>query len=114
MFSILSPQTNIPVHRGPYKGLIRYHLALKIPKIGDCYIDVGGEKRNWEEGKSLFIDDSFIHSVVNNTDETRVVLFADFKRPLPWPLSWLNALVIYFISLTELAREPKTKLQPIN
>ena len=111
MFSILAPRTEIPLHRGPYKGLVRYHLALKIPVKGDCYIEVGGERRSWVKNKSLFIDDSFVHGVVNNTDETRVVLFADFVRPLPLPLSWLNYIVIYLISLTDLAREPIDKLQ---
>ncbi|MCU1451822.1 MAG: aspartyl/asparaginyl beta-hydroxylase, partial [Acidimicrobiales bacterium] len=29
-FSILSPHKHIPDHRGPYRGVLRYHLALKI------------------------------------------------------------------------------------
>ena len=31
MFSILSPRKHIPPHRGPYKGVLRYHLGLIIP-----------------------------------------------------------------------------------
>ena len=32
MFSILSPGKHIPAHRGPYKGVLRYHLGVQIPE----------------------------------------------------------------------------------
>ena len=31
-FSIMLPGKYIPEHRGPYKGLLRYQLALKVPQ----------------------------------------------------------------------------------
>ncbi len=31
MFSILSPRKHILDHRGPYKGVLRYHLGLIVP-----------------------------------------------------------------------------------
>ena len=31
-FSILAPGKHIPEHRGSLKGVIRYHLALKVPE----------------------------------------------------------------------------------
>jgi len=57
-FSILAPGKHIPAHRGPYRGVIRYHLGLKVPEPRDrCRIRVGDEIRHWEEGKSLvFVD----------------------------------------------------------
>jgi len=30
-FSILAPGKHLPAHRGPYKGVMRYHLGLLIP-----------------------------------------------------------------------------------
>ena len=39
-------------------------------------------------------DDTYEHIAVNETDETRVVLFIDYMRPLPFWLSWLNWLVV--------------------
>ena len=30
-FSILAPGKHIPKHYGKHKGIIRYHLALKVP-----------------------------------------------------------------------------------
>jgi aspartyl/asparaginyl beta-hydroxylase (cupin superfamily) len=31
-FSILAPGKHLPAHRGPYKGVMRYHLGLLIPE----------------------------------------------------------------------------------
>ncbi|GAB4471799.1 MAG: aspartyl/asparaginyl beta-hydroxylase domain-containing protein [Elainellaceae cyanobacterium] len=98
-FSILLPHKNIPEHRGPYKGLLRYHLGLKVPAAADqCGIRVGSEVRHWQEGSSLIFDDTFPHAAWNNTDEIRVILFLDFVRPMRPPVSWFNQLMIQLIA----------------
>ncbi len=87
MFSILVPGKHIPEHRGPYKGVLRYHLALMIPPPeGSCRIRVADEVRLWREGRSLIFDDSWLHEAWNDGEGDRVVLFVDFERPLPFPL----------------------------
>ena len=107
MFSILAPGKHIPEHRGPYNGLLRYHLALKVPRQRSaCVIEVAGELREWQQGRTLIFDDSHLHSVRNDTAEERVVLFADFERPLPWPLAVVNRLVLAWLARTPLARGP--------
>ena len=64
MFSILAPGKYIPPHRGAYKGVLRYHLGLLVPKPEHSVrIRVGNDIRNWHEGKSLIFDDSHIHEV---------------------------------------------------
>lgn len=94
-FSILGPGKRLPEHRGPYKGVIRYHLGLKIPASREaCGIRVGGQTAHWEEGRSLFFDDTYPHSAWNETTEDRVVLFVDVVRPLSFPYSWFNSLLI--------------------
>ncbi len=86
MFSILSPRKHILDHRGPYKGVLRYHLGLIVPRDAEaCRIRVGEDFRHWQEGESMVFDDTFNHEVWNDTDETRVVLFVDVLRPLPSP-----------------------------
>ena len=43
-FSILSPHKEIGAHRGPWRGVLRYHLALKVPEpVGSAGISVGGQ-----------------------------------------------------------------------
>jgi len=81
-FSILSPGKKIPPHRGPWRGVLRYHLALKVPEPASASgIKVDGEEAHWTEGKSLVFDDGYTHEAWNGTDGVRVVLF--LRRTTP-------------------------------
>lgn len=82
-FSILDPKKHIPPHKGPYKGIIRYQLALSVPKEGECKIFVDGIPHYWQEGKSVLFDDTYTHEVVNKTKEPRIALLLDVKREIP-------------------------------
>lgn len=96
MFSILAPGKYIPPHRGAYKGVLRYHLGLLVPKPEhSCRIRVENDIRHWQEGKSLIFDDSHEHEVWNDSDAYRVVLFVNFTRPTVFPLSLFNRLLIW-------------------
>jgi beta-hydroxylase len=108
MFSILSPRKHILDHRGPYKGVLRYHLGLIVPEQAtQCRIRVGDDIRHWEEGKSLIFDDTFNHEVWNDTDDTRVVLFVDVLRPLPSPWSIINKLIVKAIGYSPFVLDAK-------
>lgn len=108
MFSILSPNKHILDHRGPYKGVLRYHLGLIVPEDApSCRIRVGEDVRHWQEGKSLIFDDTFNHEVWNDTDETRVVLFVDVLRPLPAPWRQLNRAIVKAIGLSPFVLDAK-------
>ena len=108
MFSILSPHKHILDHRGPYKGVLRYHLGLIVPEDAPaCRIRVGEDVRHWEEGKSMIFDDTFNHEVWNDTDETRVVLFVDVLRPLPEPWNALNKLIVKAIGFSPFVLDAK-------
>jgi beta-hydroxylase len=108
MFSILSPRKHILDHRGPYKGVLRYHLGLIVPREAqDCRIRVGQDFRYWQEGESMIFDDTFNHEVWNDTEETRVVLFVDVLRPLPTPESTINRLIVKAISYSPFVLDAK-------
>jgi ornithine lipid ester-linked acyl 2-hydroxylase len=108
MFSILSPRKHILDHRGPYKGVLRYHLGLIVPREKEaCRIRVGEDFRHWEDGKSMIFDDTFNHEVWNDTDETRVVLFVDVLRPLPSPESAINRLIVKVIGFSPFVLDAK-------
>lgn len=94
LFSILEPGMYIRPHNGPFKGVLRYHLGLRVPKAGRCEIRVGEEIRSWREGESLVFDDTLEHEAWNETDALRAVLFVDFVRPLAWPLSVANRALL--------------------
>jgi aspartyl/asparaginyl beta-hydroxylase (cupin superfamily) len=112
MISILSPRKHILDHRGPYKGVLRYHLGLVVPEDAEaCRIRVGEDIRHWEEGGSMVFDDTFNHEVWNDTDETRVVLFVDVLRPLPLPESLINRAIIKAIGFSPFVLDAKRNQQ---
>ncbi len=101
MFSILSPRKHILAHRGPYKGVLRYHLGLIVPTAKEaCRIRVGEETRHWEEGESMVFDDTYEHEVWNDTDELRAVLFLDVMRPLPRAEAAINRMIVKGIAIS--------------
>ncbi|GHC11206.1 aspartyl/asparaginyl beta-hydroxylase domain-containing protein [Cerasicoccus arenae] len=106
MFSILSEGKHIPAHRGPYNGVLRYHLGLVVPEPREqCRIRVHDEFYSWSEGKGVIFDDSFDHEVWNDTPGVRVVLFVDFQRPERGFGHWLNSLVINLAKHTPYLKE---------
>jgi len=107
-FSILAPGKRIPAHRGPWKGVLRYHLALMVPEPAEnCGIRVDDQTAHWEEGKSLVFDDSYEHEAWNETDGTRVVLFMDVVRPLRFPASAVNSAVIKAVAISPFVTDAK-------
>jgi len=108
MFSILSPRKHILDHRGPYKGVLRYHLGLIVPRDAQsCRIRVGEDIRHWQEGQSMIFDDTYNHEVWNDTDETRVVLFVDVLRPLPRPWDQINRAIVAAIRYSPFVLDAK-------
>ncbi len=107
-FSVLEPGKRLPPHRGPYKGVLRYHLGILIPERADaCGIDVAGEQRHWREGDSLIFDDTFVHSAWNDSAERRIVLFVDFARPLRFPANLVNRAILRLIARSGYVQEAK-------
>ncbi|MDE2196223.1 MAG: aspartyl/asparaginyl beta-hydroxylase domain-containing protein [Gammaproteobacteria bacterium] len=78
-FSVLKPDTHIPVHTGVINCRLVAHLPLIIPPA--CGITVGGETRSWREGECMVFDDTFEHEAWNRSDRTRVVLIFDIWNP---------------------------------
>jgi len=101
LFSIFMPHKHLRRHRGPYKGVLRFHLALKVPEPAEeCGIEVGSDVRHWQEGRALIFDDTKPHEAWNHTGETRVVLFADIMRPLRFPANVLNTILVWVIAFS--------------
>jgi beta-hydroxylase len=94
--SVLGPNKMLMPHCGPWSGILRIHLALKVPESDGtgCTLVVNGKEYKWQEGKVVVFDDTYEHIAVNMTDEERTVLFMDFMRPLPFPLRWINRICL--------------------
>jgi ornithine lipid ester-linked acyl 2-hydroxylase len=111
-FSILESGKALPLHRGPYNGVLRYHLGVRIPEHGErCGLIVNGETRRWAEGRSIVFDDTYRHAAFNQSKQPRVILFVDFMRPLRFPASLLNPLFIRIVRHSRYLREMKQALE---
>ncbi len=79
LFSRLEPGAHIPPHSGMLNCRLICHLPLIVPE--GCWLRVGNETREWEEGKLLLFDDSFEHEAKNPSGELRIILLFDVWRP---------------------------------
>lgn len=78
-FSILKPHSHIPPHTGVTNMRAIIHLALDIPE--KCWFRVGGETREWVEGKAFAFDDTIDHEAMNGSDRRRAILIIDAWNP---------------------------------
>ena len=65
-FSVMEAGGHIPRHWGMTKGMLTYHLALKVPRDREkCRMVIEeGEQRHvmeWEDGQSFVSDDMINH-----------------------------------------------------
>jgi aspartate beta-hydroxylase len=78
-FSILEPHTAIPPHTGVTNTRLTVHLPLIVP--AGCRFRVGGETRDWVEGKAWVFDDTIEHEAWNESDQARAILIFDVWNP---------------------------------
>jgi beta-hydroxylase len=112
MFSIFEPGKQLPPHRGPYNGVLRLHLGLKVPLPRDsAAIRIATDLHAWEEGRALIFDDAYEHEAWNHADEPRVVLFVDFLKPLRFPANVINRLLLRLALFSPYIREGDQNLR---
>lgn len=79
MFAKQAPGSGVKPHSDGRNFILTCHLGLKVPDR--CWIAVGGERREWEAGKSMVFDTSFTHETFNGSEDDRYVLIIDFWHP---------------------------------
>lgn len=79
LFSRLEPGAHIPSHHGMLNSRLICHLPLIVPH--GCWLRVGNETREVEQGRMLIFDDSIEHEARNTSGEVRIVLLFDMWRP---------------------------------
>jgi beta-hydroxylase len=112
-FSVLEAGQYITPHWGYWKGFLRYHLGVIIPRNnadGACWLRVNanrtdnakhdaslierGEYYRWREGEGVMFDDTRLHDAKNGSDQVRVILWLDVRRKLPPALNALNTAIL--------------------
>ncbi|MGD9711757.1 MAG: aspartyl/asparaginyl beta-hydroxylase domain-containing protein [Thermomicrobiales bacterium] len=98
--SYLAPHKHIPPHRGPFKGIIRFHLMLSMPTDADgkpaARLFIEGREFLLRDGDCLLWDDTFRHEVRNDSEQPRLALLLDIRRPLmPLDMRLLSRVIIF-------------------
>ena len=103
LFALLPGRSKLGAHRDPFAGSRRYHLGLKTPNSDQCRIYIDGEPYAWRDGQAILFDETYIHSVNNDTDDVRIILFCDVTRPLRTGVvrGLNNFMIRYVVKLTE-------------
>jgi len=112
-FSILDPKKSIPAHKGTYRGYIRYHLGLQVPKENPPQIRVKDTIYTWHNKESILFDDSWEHEVINNCNEERIVLIVDVLRPMPNIAHKVNSFISEHLVKKYYAKNVFDKLKTI-
>ncbi|MEU6363642.1 aspartyl/asparaginyl beta-hydroxylase domain-containing protein [Streptomyces albidoflavus] len=92
--SILDPGVELPPHKDPYAGVLRYHLGVRVPRVNPPHIRLDQDRHTWKEGEGRVLDVSVEHEVVNASEEPRVVVIIDFRRPMGFFASALNRYML--------------------
>ena len=83
-FSFLAPGKHIPEHRGPFRGILRFHLMLSMPNdasgVPACVMNIDGVPYRLGDGESLLWDDTYPHEVWNRSEHVRIALLLDVWR----------------------------------
>lgn len=77
--SVIDGGSLVRPHTGCCNSRLRVHMGISIPD--DCGMIVDGEARTWVEGRCTVFDDSFVHSVWQNSTQARIILIVDVWHP---------------------------------
>jgi len=94
LFAVLMPGKDLKKHHDPFAFTLRYSLGLSTPNSSDCCLVVDGVDMPWEDGKSYIFDETYMHSIYNNTEKMRIILMTDVDRPLH--LKFVEKIYYYF------------------
>lgn len=107
--SFLAPRKHIPRHRGPFRGVLRYQLGLSVPVDAQgrpaAVLALNDVEHRVGEGQHLLWDDTYPHEVWNNSDQMRLVLLLDVRRPhMPFDLRMLSRALIASVGMVARVR----------
>jgi aspartate beta-hydroxylase len=103
-FSFLAPHKHIPRHRGPFRGVLRFHLGLSMPRAADgtlgAVLEVDGLEYRLDDGDCMLWDDTYPHEAWNNSDTVRVALLLDvWRRDMPLDMELLSRGLVSLVQV---------------
>jgi aspartate beta-hydroxylase len=98
-YSFLAPGKHVPEHRGPFRGILRFHLGLSMPRDRNgnlgAILWIDHKPHLLDNGECLLWDDTYPHELLNTTDHVRAVLLLDVWRPeMPADMKALSGVIV--------------------
>ena len=97
--SFLAPGKQVPTHTGPFRGITRFYMGVQVP-LNDqgepgVTLTIDDQAYKLGNGESLLWDDTYPHSVMNDTEEWRIALLLDvYRENMSSPLRGLTNMII--------------------
>ncbi|MEO0911554.1 MAG: aspartyl/asparaginyl beta-hydroxylase domain-containing protein [Pseudomonadota bacterium] len=112
--SVFPPGKHLRPHRGPFKGVWRYHLAYLVEELENgvtaAELVIDGRTYHLKEGDDLLWDDTFMHEAINRSSNPRIVLLLDvFRGDHPWWLGWFSRYVLFLASIGQRVKGMRKK-----
>ena len=114
--SLFPPGKVLRPHKGPFKGVWRYHLPLYVDDLGQgqtsCELLIDGTRYFLQEGEGFLWDDTFLHSAVNRSEQPRVVLLFDvFRRDQPIGLVAMSWVFLWVAQIWQRVQNMRDRAQ---
>jgi aspartate beta-hydroxylase len=102
--SFLAPHKHIPLHRGPFRGVLRFQLGLSVPVDAQGHpaavLSLNDSEHRIGSGEHLLWDDTYPHEVWNHSDEPRAALLLDVRRRhMPMDMRLLSSALIASVGM---------------
>ena len=111
IYSVVGPGAHIRRHRGVSKAIMTAHIGLIVPdKAEACRMDVDGNTVVWRVGEAAVFDDTHPHEVWNETDQSRVLLLIQFRRPMRQPGRFVADILVTFVRRSSFVQRARRNL----
>ena len=111
IYSVVGPGAHIRRHRGVSKAIMTAHIGLIVPDNAEaCRMDVDGNTVVWRVGEAAVFDDTHPHEVWNETDQTRVLLLIQFRRPMRQPGRLVADMLVNFVRRSSFVQRARRNL----
>ena len=98
-FAKMSAGSKIGAHSDGCNFHLTAHLGVDVPE-GECWLQVGTERREWANGKLMLFDTSVLHRAANEAARDRYVLMMRVWHPELAPIE-IDALKHIFACLDD-------------
>jgi len=100
MLALLPAHSILTRHLDPVASSLRLHMGLATPNQDACWIQVDDRVHSWRDGEILLFDETYLHHVRNDTEQSRLILMCDVHRPLNMPGQIVNAAIQFAMRMT--------------